>query len=336
MREAKMPKMNESPTTPKKAARKRVAKLPDVNIPDADNANDSTQSSKAAEKKVHWLTAIETDDKDLIRKSIGQEIEDMMMEHGLNDYMPLFLYDNTDSIGNFDLDKLYAAASVNANSKNILLILHSPGGSIEPAYLISKALKFFAKDKFIAIVPRRAKSAATLICLGADEIHMGVTSQLGPIDPQIGGFPALGLINALDVLASLTKKFPEASKMLSDYLQSKLDLRILGYFNRVTESAVQYGERLLKGKNLPKGKDAHFIADHLVNHYKDHSFVIDIDEAQAVLGSNIVKVNTKEYQFANDVYEFLDFLKFVLSKKSKDFYFIGDAEGISIFSTAKT
>ena len=35
------------------------------------------------------------------------------------------------------------------------------------------------------MVPRMAKSAATMICLGANEIIMSSTSELGPIDPQI-------------------------------------------------------------------------------------------------------------------------------------------------------
>ena len=35
------------------------------------------------------------------------------------------------------------------------------------------------------IVPKMAKSAATMICFGADRILLGPTSELGPIDPQI-------------------------------------------------------------------------------------------------------------------------------------------------------
>jgi ClpP class serine protease len=38
------------------------------------------------------------------------------------------------------------------------------------------------------MVVQRAKSAATMICLGSDQIYMTKTSELGPIDPQIFGF----------------------------------------------------------------------------------------------------------------------------------------------------
>ncbi len=60
-------------------------------------------------------------------------------------------------------------------------------------------------------VPRRAKSAATLISLG-DEIHMGELSELGPIDPQVGKprLPVLSLrSSALECIATLCKNIPK-------------------------------------------------------------------------------------------------------------------------------
>ena len=164
-----------------------------------------------------------------------------------------------------------------------------------------------SRHRFVVAVPRMAKSAATLVCLGADEIHMGLTSQRGPIDPQIGGLPALGLANALDALADLACRFPAASEMLSGYLQAQLDLRVLGYFNRVTESAVQYG------------------------------FVIDIEEAKSLLGDKIIKTNTKEYAAANDIFKFLDLFGFVLgSRQNKRLYYGGGIEkGMIIIPNSK-
>src|SRR5258708_1830409 len=44
------------------------------------------------------------------------------------------------------------------------------------------------------IVPQSAMSAGTMIALSAKEILMGKHSNLGPIDPQIGGIPAHGVI----------------------------------------------------------------------------------------------------------------------------------------------
>jgi hypothetical protein len=64
------------------------------------------------------------------------------------------------------------------------LILHSPGGSPEAAEQIVQYLRT-QFDDLRAIIPLQAKSAATMIALGCDEIWMGPYSELGPIDPQI-------------------------------------------------------------------------------------------------------------------------------------------------------
>jgi hypothetical protein len=204
------------------------------------------------------------------------------------------------------------------------LIIHSRGGHVEPAYLISKTCKRLSKNKFIVAVPRKAKSAATLVALGADEIHMGLMSELGPIDPQIQGLPALGMQNALSLLADLSCKYPGGSDMLGKYLSEKLDLNVLGYFTRVTQSATQYAERLLDGKSFPNAKTPKDLGDHFVNHYKDHSFVIDADEAEKLLGAKIVQQNSEEYRFANAVYESLDLIQFVIGVYiKKEFDYVG-------------
>ena len=64
------------------------------------------------------------------------------------------------------------------------LILHSPGGSAQAAEQVLEYLRT-RFDYIRAIVPLQAKSAATMIALGCDEILMGDHSELGPIDPQI-------------------------------------------------------------------------------------------------------------------------------------------------------
>lgn len=207
--------------------------------------------------------------------------------------------------------------------------MQSPGRSIEPAYLISKTLKRLG-NKFVVAIPRRAKSAAILISLGADEIHMGLMSQLGPIDPQISGLPVLALGNALDVIADLTSRFPKASGMLTEYLTQQIPIRMLGYYQRVGESAVQYGERLLAGKKLPEAVTAENIAKHLVMHYKDHSFVIDADEASQLLGDDIVKQDTPEYLASDEIFRMLDRVRLVLSMNDKYMWYIGKLGGMVV------
>jgi hypothetical protein len=260
--------------------------------------------------------AVKAGDVNEIKNQIITRVQELIEAENLENYLVLIIYDNHGYLSNFHSDRLYAASEGKIRTKDILLILHSRGGSIEPAYIISKTLKKLSANKFIVVVPRRAKSAATLLSLGADEIHMGLTSQLGPIDPQVGGLPALGLGNALDALADLACRFPGSAEVISRYLSEQLKLPLLGYFQRISESAVQYAERLLAAKNKVLPRTPHEIADHLVNHYKDHGFVIDTDESKNLLGPGIIKENTPEYRFGDEVFQELDLLEYMLSAYS--------------------
>lgn len=275
-------------------------------------------------------------DETAFNEAIREHLLALADKHGMAEYTVLYLLDAQDELSSWHSNRIYRAASVANKEKPILLVLHNLGGSIESGYLISKTCKRLANGKFVVAVPRKAKSAATLLSLGADEIHMGLMSELGPIDPQFGGLPALGMRNALEILSELAAKHPGASTMLGDYIKEKLDLRILGYFERINESAMQYAERLLAGKTFPAGRTATSLADHLVNHYKDHSFVIDFDESRVLLGDAIVKQEAPEYGFANAVFESFDFIRFFLDViLGKDADLVGSSSSVRVFERKK-
>ena len=68
----------------------------------------------------------------------------------------------------------------------LVLMINSPGGDpLAAERIVNICRKHSAKDQYVAIVPKMAKSAATVICMGSREILMGETSELGPIDPQV-------------------------------------------------------------------------------------------------------------------------------------------------------
>lgn len=68
--------------------------------------------------------------------------------------------------------------------KPLHLMLRSPGGDPEIAIRLIR-MCHAASSEFVILVPEIAKSAATIMALGADSIIMGPTSDLGPIDPQV-------------------------------------------------------------------------------------------------------------------------------------------------------
>lgn len=73
-------------------------------------------------------------------------------------------------------------------NKPLVLILSSPGGQAVAAEKILNVCRSYAdlnQTSFTAFIPKSAKSAATIIALGADKILMSQAAELGPIDPQI-------------------------------------------------------------------------------------------------------------------------------------------------------
>ena len=73
------------------------------------------------------------------------------------------------------------------------LVLHTPGGLVLAATQIASALHKH-KAKVRVFVPHYAMSGGTLIALAADEIIMDEHAVLGPVDPQLGEYPAASLI----------------------------------------------------------------------------------------------------------------------------------------------
>lgn len=98
------------------------------------------------------------------------------------------------------LEDLLYDFSVDRN-RELHILLASPGGDGETAVrLVRSALA--RCDSLTVIVPDQAKSAATLFALGADQILMGPTSDLGPVDPQFL-LPGGQLASAKDIIAAV-------------------------------------------------------------------------------------------------------------------------------------
>jgi ClpP class serine protease len=76
------------------------------------------------------------------------------------------------------------------------LILHTPGGLVLAALQIARAIDRH-KGKVSVFVPHYAMSGGTLIALAADEIIMSNHAVLGPVDPQLGQFPAASLLKVM-------------------------------------------------------------------------------------------------------------------------------------------
>jgi len=76
------------------------------------------------------------------------------------------------------------------------IILHTPGGLVLAAEQISLAL-LRHKAKVTVFIPHYAMSGGTMVSLAADQIIMDENAVLGPVDPQLGQYPAVSILNVL-------------------------------------------------------------------------------------------------------------------------------------------
>jgi ClpP class serine protease len=140
--------------------------------------------------------------------------------------IPVSKYINID-----DAEAILRAIRLTPDDKPIDLIVHTPGGLVLAASQIAHAIQKH-KGKVTVFVPHYAMSGGTLIALSADEIVMDPNAVLGPVDPQIGQFPAASIIQAVEmktpekaedetlILADMSKKaIRQVASMVSELLQ---------------------------------------------------------------------------------------------------------------------
>jgi ATP-dependent protease ClpP protease subunit len=98
------------------------------------------------------------------------------------------------SINDNDKNGFMATIHQLDRSKGLDLLLHTPGGSISAAESLVDYLRSMFDTNIRAIIPQLAMSAGTMIACACKEIVMGKQSSLGPIDPQLGGLAAHGIV----------------------------------------------------------------------------------------------------------------------------------------------
>lgn len=102
------------------------------------------------------------------------------------------------------------------------VLIASPGGDGETAIRMVRSMQSRCSE-LTMLVPDMAKSAATLLCLGANKIMMGSAGDLGPVDPQfqIGGrslASAKEIVAAIDEAERRVKESPETFPLFAGLL----------------------------------------------------------------------------------------------------------------------
>jgi ClpP class serine protease len=110
-----------------------------------------------------------------------------------------------------DSESVLRAIHATPSGRTIEIVLHTPGGLVLAASQIARALQDH-DGRVVAVVPHYAMSGGTLIALAADEIVLDRHAALGPVDPQLGQFPAASLIE----VAAMPGRHDDQTLILAD------------------------------------------------------------------------------------------------------------------------
>jgi hypothetical protein len=190
---------------------------------------------------------------------------------------------------------LYECLSRIGRTDGLDLVLSTTGGSIASTRQIALLLREFTGHLSI-LVPYRARSAGTLLCLSADRLVLGPLAELGPIDSVMGsdgppGPELPGSISAEDIRAFRTMAEdwfgvdrPADRLQVLAMLATRIFPTSLSSFYRfdrlVREVAAELLEFGLPGPEQAAARAG--IVDRLVSGYHSHDFVLTRRDIRAL------------------------------------------------------
>jgi len=197
-------------------------------------------------------------------------------------------------VGDDDMNSFMAAVHQLKRDRGLDLILHTPGGDIAATEALVKYLRTMFDKNIRVIVPQLAMSAGTMIACSSRQIVMGKQSSLGPIDPQIWGMPAQGIIEEFQLAINHIKTDP-ASTPLWQQIVSKYHPSFLVECTQAIRWSKTMVDAWLKENMLAEdeARDAkaqsivEFLSDHAST--ETHSRHIPIEKCQEI-GLDVVKL----------------------------------------------
>ncbi|MCQ6253868.1 SDH family Clp fold serine proteinase [Methanocaldococcus sp.] len=152
-----------------------------------------------------------------------------------------------------DSEEILRAIRSAPKDKPIDLIIHTPGGLVLAATQIAKALKSHPAETRV-IVPHYAMSGGTLIALAADKIIMDENAVLGPVDPQLGQYPAPSIVKTVEQKG--VEKVDDQTLILADIAKKAINQVQNFIYNLLKD---KYGEEKAKklSRILTEGRWTH-------------------------------------------------------------------------------
>jgi ClpP class serine protease len=170
-------------------------------------------------------------------------------------------------------------------AKDLHLMLNSLGGDGEAAIRLVRSAQERCR-KLTVVIPDQAKSAATLIALGAHSLIMGPASDLGPIDPQ---FPLDGAyVSAKDIIAAVDNATARVQEAPETYpLWASLLANVTALMVQQARSAIDRSSDLLNealAANVDRSPDevkelVESLRGTLIDEPHSHAAVFGADDA---------------------------------------------------------
>lgn len=245
--------------------------------------------SKLAKKRSSVLLVYITSDRPGLEAQIASDVFDYFLEH---------------------LDKIGVV-------KKISLFLYTRGGDILAGWSIVNLIRQFC-DEFEIIVPSKALSTGTLMCLGANKILMTKQATLGPIDPSVntplnpkieGGAPDARLpvsVESIKGYIELAKNeigIKEDTSLAQIYLKlsEKVHPLVLGQVYRARSQIQMLANKLIVNQVSDQDKIKKIIA-FLCSESGSHDYTINRREALNSLGLVIEKPDDELYTLIKSIY----------------------------------
>lgn len=169
------------------------------------------------------------------------------------------------------------------------LLLHTGGGDVDAAEkLIALVQATVSSGRLRVIIPDFAKSAGTIMTLGADALIMSDSSELGAIDPQIWLDDGRGIEICHSVLSYLAAYESHSEALRNDpndpvarLMLGKMDPATVRHFEAIRDRARTLAENLLKRKGRNFSKITTLLMD--INRWPSHGQMINWQEARQEL-----------------------------------------------------
>lgn len=220
-------------------------------------------------------------------------------------------------IGTDVLDYFLYHLDLMERPSKITLFLYTPGGNTLAGWSIVNLIRQFC-DEFEIIVPSKALSTGTLMCLGANRIIMTKQATLGPIDPSLNTpmnpiIPGPNPHAKYPVSVEAIRGYFELAKSelgiqneeaLTDVFVKLVDMvhpLVLGQVYRARSQIQMLARKLLIHQNLEEEQISNIIS-FLASESGSHDYTIYRREAREQLSLNIIKPNQEQYDVIKRVY----------------------------------